>query len=142
MNPDELNLIQASKVYAVANTPLFVVRKLQEDPSVQTLGRESSGEDILRFLEVVTRARPENPVEAVTPYALLVALWFKPEARYLHDAARIPAPFHPWYSYIADALISTFSPIKHQAITVPGQLSNPSISPASATPTRSIKFSA
>jgi hypothetical protein len=141
MNLNDVNLTPASRAYAIANTPLFVVRKLQEDPSVQTLGRECPGEDILASLQAATLARPENPVEAVKPYALLVALWFKPELGYLQEAARIRAQFHPWFGYIAEALISTFSPIQSRVIAVPGQLSAPTISPASTASVNRIKLS-
>lgn len=125
MNPDDFDLTEAASVYAVSNTPLFLVRKLQADPAVRALGDGCSGEEIVEALRVAVTTEPQDAQEAVRPYVYLVALWYKPELEHLLEARRIAAPQYLWFAYIASVLIQTFSPVQKQLITVPGQLDSP-----------------
>jgi hypothetical protein len=138
MNPSDFDLTGASRVYGVANTPLFLVRKLQADPAVRALGERCAGQEIIAALRQVLCAEPMNPVDAVRPYAFLVALWFKPEIEHLKEAARLQGGSFTWYSLIAEALLSTFSPIHTQVVQVPGCLPSPVVSPTSSAPTKLI----
>lgn len=138
MNVNDLDLSQASHIYGVANTPLFLVRKLQADPAVRAAGETCNAEEILAALRAAVSAEPVNSADAVRPYALLMALWFKPEIGDLKEAAKISAPAYRWFAYIAELLIQTFSPIQRQTIKVPGVLSAPPVSIGSAAPTEII----
>jgi hypothetical protein len=132
MNVNELDLTQAARAYGVANTPPFLVRKLQGDPAVRQLGATGSAEEILRALRSAASVEPNSAVEAVRPYALLVALWFAPTIDSLQDARKIPATAYRWYDYVAQLLIETFSPVQRETMQVPGLLSAPSISVGSS----------
>jgi hypothetical protein len=68
------------------------------------------------------------------PFALLVALSFKPTIEHLQQASGITAEIYPWYSYIAQALLLAFSPVQQSVVQVPGTLSNPSVSTNSESP--------
>jgi hypothetical protein len=139
MNPDSFDLNAAARVYGIANTPPFLVRKLQVDPVVRETSEKCSAEEILDALrsavEKDAMREPMTPVEAVRPYAYLVALWFKPEISHLREAAKIPASSYRWFDTIAELCIETFSPIGNQSVNVPGALSSSTISVAASAPT-------
>jgi hypothetical protein len=135
MNPRNFDLSQAAYVYGLANTPLFLARKLQTDPSVRAISVACTGQEILEELKVVLNADPASTEEAVRPYAYLVALSFKPEGDHLQEAARLQTSIHQWYSYIAETLVATYSPVQTQLIEVPGALSAPSVSQEQSVPT-------
>ena len=135
MNTADLDLKQAAKIYGIANTPLFLIRKLQDDVSVRAISAAYSGPEIVGALRSMVAVEPCDPVEAVRPYALLVALWFKPEIDDLREAAEFETSIYSWYSYIAEVLLTKFSPVHDQVIEVPGQLSTPTASIESSSPT-------
>jgi len=132
MSPMDFDLTQASRIYSIANTPLFLVRKLQDDPSVRAISDACPGEQIVEMIRAIVAAEPANALEAVRPYAFLVALWFKPEIEHLQEAAKFKTPVYGWYEYIAGALRESFSPVQRQVIEVPGQLSAPPVFAGSA----------
>jgi hypothetical protein len=132
MNPDNFDLNAAARVYGIANTPPFLMRKLQVDPVVREISEKCSPEEILDALrsavEKDAMREPMTPVDAVRPYAYLVALWFKPEVAHLREAAKILAPSYRWFDTIAELCIQTFSPIGNQSVNVAGVLSSSVIS--------------
>ncbi len=130
----DFDMTPASRIYGISNTPLFLIRKLQMDPTVKELSDSLSGEQIVEAIRVAVSKEPENPVEAVLPYALLVALWFKPKVEYLQQAATFGASAYSWFHFIAEVLIEKFSPIQRQMIQVPGQLSAAAINITSSAP--------
>lgn len=135
-NPNDWGFAEAAQVYGIANTPLFLLRKLQADAEVRAIGEECSGELILDALRAAIAIDPETPIEAVRPYALLVALWFKPTLEHLREAARFSPKDGPWrwFDYLAAALIETFSPVESQIIRVPASIGAPAPRIQSATP--------
>lgn len=139
MKPNDFDLKQASKIYGIANTPPFLVRKLQDDVVVREISEKCSAQEILDALRLSVgmdpMKEPMTPIEAVRPYAYLVALWFKPEAEHLQEAARIAAPSYRWFETIADMLLQTFSHIQTQSFDVPGLIQTPGISMDTSTPT-------
>ena len=72
-SPREEDLTNAARVFAVANTLLFLVRKLRFDPLVQELGRRFSGTELLDALRSSVAEDPKNLEGAVRPYVYLVA---------------------------------------------------------------------
>lgn len=128
MNPNEADLSHASYVYGIANTPLFLVRKLQDDPTIRALGAECPGEQLVDALRLIEAREPATALEAVRPYAFLVALWFNPKIDYLREASNIQIPAYRWYAYIAQVLLETFSPVQRQSLEVAGELRAPVIS--------------
>jgi len=128
MNPNDFDLTEASRSYGVANTPPFLVRKLQADPVVRAISEKCSPLEILDAIRSTVSAEAESPLEAVRPYAFLTALWFKPEIEHLQEAAKIDAPTCRWFVHVASILLETFSPVQGGIIEVPGQLASPSVS--------------
>lgn len=128
MNINDLDLTQASRIYGISNTPLFLVRKLQQDPSIQVISEKYSGAEIVDALRQFTQREPQNSVEAVVPYALLVALFFKPNVKHLQEASKIEAAAYSWYHYISEALLLNYSPTAQNIVQVPGSFSDQSLS--------------
>jgi hypothetical protein len=128
MNPNNFDLSQATLIYGVSNTPLFLLRKLQSDPVVRAISDTCSGAEILEAIRVSLLEEPRSPLEAVQPYAYLLALWFKPEIRHLQEASKIPAPHANWYPYMAEVLTETFSKVQTLTLQPPGQLPAPVVS--------------
>jgi hypothetical protein len=127
----EIDLTQACEAFAIANTPLFLVRKLQADPAVHATSQRFSGQQLLDGLREVLREEPKGIIDSVRPYALLVALSLQGDIEHLRAASQISAKGWDWFEYIAAFLVETFSPITTEIIRVPGELEAPSISYAS-----------
>lgn len=127
-SPNEVDLNQACQYYSIANTPLFLVRKLQADPCVHALRDNFSGQQILDALRAGLAVGPNSTAEAVRPYAFLVALSLLPEIEPLRIASELPAKNWDWYEYVAAILVETFSPINAEMIRIPSELVAPTIS--------------
>ena len=59
-SPRDVDLTNAQKVFAIANTPLFLVRKLLSDPVVLELSRRFSGTELLDALRSSASEQPDE----------------------------------------------------------------------------------
>src|SRR5882724_11742419 len=97
----EVDFSQASHAYAVANTPLFLIRKLQQDPVVHEVSRSFSGEEILEELRRAVEHEPRGLVEYVRPYVYLAALSRQQQGVYLKTAGQLTnAAKWDWFEYM------------------------------------------
>jgi hypothetical protein len=130
----DANLNVAAGALVVANTPLYLIRKLRSDASVQGLSREFNGQALRDALRLTASTRPVDHVSAVKPYAFLVALAMKPSGDELRDSMNIVAhPAYEWFDFIRRALVENTSGINLVNIIVPPSLNLPlfqSTSPA------------
>lgn len=138
--PSEIDLNQACEAFAIANTPLFLVRKLQADPAVHAARDRFSGQQLFDILLEALRDEPKSIIDSVRPYALLVALSLQGDIEHLRAASQVSAKGWDWFEYIAAFLVETFSPITTEIIRVPGELEAPSISYASEAPVQHIEL--
>ena len=125
----DIDLKQACRAFAVANTPLFLLRKLRQDSSVMEISRSFSPEAILKAIDVIFSQAPETLYDHVAPYAYLVALSKLSDGVHLRNALALRAPEQwNWFDYIRNVLIETYSPISHTTLWVPGkvEIANPS----------------
>jgi hypothetical protein len=119
----DVDLKQACRAFAVANTPLFLIRKLRQDTTVREISKSFSGEEILNRMKDLMARAPETIFDHAAPYAYLVALSLKEDDEFLRKAVTIPAPAHwIWFDYVANVLVRTYSPTAQTDIRVPGQL--------------------
>lgn len=118
-SPNDIDLEEAALTYSVANTPLYLVRKLRSDPAVSEIASRYSGEQILLALQESVVDDPLSPQQSVRPYAYLVALSFKSSLEDLRTASEIIAPHWDWYHYVAEYLIQNYHPILIQSISSP-----------------------
>ncbi len=123
----DADLTQAAQAYAVANTPLFLIRKLNEDASVNQMS-SLPGNELFHALELAIGQRPESLIDYVRPYAYLVALSKQPQVSYLRDVTKISKINDwDWLSYIAEVLLQTYAPttfIKTQPMVKPSLPAN------------------
>jgi hypothetical protein len=116
----EFNLDQAALAYAVANTPLFLLRKLREDPLTREISSSFSGDTLFTELQNALKHRPESLQDYVRPYVYLVALSMKQEDRWLRDAVRIPSvESWNWFRYLQHVLLETYVPTETGTINIP-----------------------
>jgi hypothetical protein len=102
-----LNLSQAQRDYAVANTPFFLLQKLRSNPAVQLWASHSDADQILRAMQRTLARTPKTLKDFVKPYAMLAALSMKGNAGAIRRATTLNASHHMWYKYLADALDQT-----------------------------------
>lgn len=117
--PDDIDTLGAEGSFAVANTPLFLLRKLRGDPAVIELARNFSASDILRALKKSIRKRPHSLSDSVRPYVYLIALSIVGDAAELKEASTLAAPDADWFSYLANFIFVTHRPTTYTKITVP-----------------------
>jgi hypothetical protein len=131
----DIDLRHACRAYAIANTPLFLLRKLRDDESIREISRAISGEEILNHIKKVLECEPKDLYEQVIPYALLVALSQKSDDKYLRMSLDIrAAPTWRWFDYIRGVLIETYSSTSESIIWLPGQGNPQTILPTSRIP--------
>jgi hypothetical protein len=135
---DRVDLKQACRYFAVANTPLFLVRKLRSDPTVFDVSRSFSSEEIVGHIRDIMSRDPETVFDHAAPYAFLVALSLKPDDRGLKLTMTVPVSEKwGWFGYIRDVLLETYIPVAQSSIWVPGQVvvrRVPQSQPSNATP--------
>jgi hypothetical protein len=112
---DRFDFATAISALAVANTPLFLLQKLQENPLVHAIATQLTAEEMLDELKKSVQQKPETLEEAVIPYVLLVAISLNLQAAYLRKTLSIdPAYDDDWYKFIRSALLQTYQPTSRQ----------------------------
>lgn len=130
-----LKLRQAESDFSVANSPLFLLRKLRVDPAVLDIATHASGETIFGALRKSLSKKPETIGHLVRPYVYLVALSMKPDLSYLHKAAVLNTPNHKWFGYLAKVLIDTYRSTSNATIVVAASPSSTATSTSVSTAT-------
>jgi hypothetical protein len=133
-----LDLADAEMALAVANTPLFLLRKLRSDSSVQSISRAKSVAEILDALIFQLKRQPENLTQEVEPYVYLVALSMKRDLPSLKQAANMDAPHTKWFRYLAEVLVDEYKPTLRENIEPTSQVDWAVSSSASSLPTRKL----
>lgn len=111
--------MEAEAAYAIANAPMFLVRKLGADSAASQIESEFSAEDILKAIEDAVKRKPKSVRDAVLPYVLAVALSKKSDASFLHKATKIKAPSHEWFDYVVHVLEKTYQSTSSLIVKVP-----------------------
>lgn len=118
MNLHEYDLANASKSYLLANTPLFLLVRLQDDPVVHDLAKRFSSTELLENLKSSLQAHPNTLEEVVWPYVLMTAIFLSGNFVDLQEAAGLPASNFRWYSWIAAALVANSSPLNRTVVEI------------------------
>jgi hypothetical protein len=137
MTLNDVDLTEAVRSLATANTPLFLIRRLKIDAAIRSISEGVSDDEILNGLRVVLDVGPTNPLNTVRPYAYLAALWMKPRPDALRAAVAMNANRWFWYQFMASYLMETYSPISTQTVLAPNR-TVPLAVPASAIPASKI----
>ena len=125
---DIIDLTKSAQSYAVANTPLFLLRKLREDSGIYEYARKRSGQDILSDLRSAMAEPPKEIFDYVRPYAYLVALSLKHDADYLGRIADVTEAQRwawDWFEYLHHVLLQTSIPTAVQQSRMPPSSEKP-----------------
>ena len=125
MTPILLNWRELERVYAVANTPGYIVRHYRADETVQRLARSHSATELLEIADrTLSRSKSGRKVRDVTTaYAALVALTFKnPDLKVATAAASLPLQ---WASSIVGSWIRDAVPTETITLKVPQKIEPP-----------------
>jgi hypothetical protein len=109
---------QAETALSVANTPLFLLRKLRSDAVVVEIARDLHDEELLNALRTAAQHEPTNIRESVLPYVYLVAVALKGKRALLEQAANVDAPHAKWFKYISSFLLQSFVPTSRKTISI------------------------
>lgn len=92
----------ARESYAVANTPLFLLRKLRNDPNILEFSKTHNSDKLVKKIRSSLLRRPKNLDAAVRPYAYLAALLLKGDVVPIQKIGEndINNEYYPWFSYI------------------------------------------
>lgn len=125
----DADLAGPMEVFAVANTPLFLIRKLRQEPVVSDIARSFSGKEILGALQDALEREQTELQDIVAPYVYVVALSFEIADQYLNEAAKLPnLKKWDWLEYILQVLAESYTPTTRQPIVISGEALRPQIS--------------
>jgi hypothetical protein len=122
-----VDLTEAEMSFAVANTPLFLVRKLRSDAAVKAVSNFES-EEIFADLESALKSEPKSVSERVLPYVLLTALSQKRDFLFLQKSAKLSSEHYRWFSYICKYFIDGHRSTTQQVFHAPAAQVGPVIS--------------
>lgn len=97
-------------VYAVANTPLYLLERLREDAEVQAFARRSDGPTLFGLMSSALETPPCTLQQAVLPYVYLICLALKNDILQLQRARALSSDGYKWFSYLVDIVNSTSTP--------------------------------
>lgn len=97
----------AQSDFLVANSPLFLLRKLRENPVVQDMAQRALGDTLLSQLKSTLSRKPKKISNAVKPYAYLVALSLQADPKRIEMATKFNSPYHAWYDYLARLIFNS-----------------------------------
>lgn len=80
MSFPDLNIEALSRIYAVSNTPSYLVRNFKLDPTVQRIAQEVDRKELLDFVYTIDRERSTDLPNLVKAYAALVAATMRPDS--------------------------------------------------------------
>jgi hypothetical protein len=116
----DIDLSNAYRVYAISNTPIFLIKQLKADAATNEIARNFSGEQIISALRDLVGTEPTDSLDFVRPYVYLVSLSKISDIQYLRAAANIEGTaVWDWFRYIQQYLLETYSPVITEKIESP-----------------------
>jgi hypothetical protein len=102
-----ITLDEAQAAVAIANTPIFLARRLRENPALRRAHTMHGAEKIFAALHTVSPIKPADLAAATEVYFYLVALSLDDDKSWLRRASTLPAPHIKWFSEVAEYLADT-----------------------------------
>lgn len=121
-NLNDIDLKRAEAAYAVANTPMFLIRKLRSDRTVQTIADRCSAADLYTALRSSLEKKPETLSDVVKPYAYAVALFQKGAISYLRKAKELRFEQFNWFGQVVESLLKMHMPTSVEVVNFPRPL--------------------
>jgi hypothetical protein len=107
---EPVDLRDAELAVAIANTPLFLARRLYENPAVKRALDVHGAEKIFNALRSIIERKPQTLNQATEAYFYLAALSFSEDLSWLRKASKFNAHYIKWFKGISEYLISTARP--------------------------------
>jgi hypothetical protein len=119
--PSHISTEGAELAYVVANTPLYLIKRLQADPGVRLVSQSMQANELAAEYRSAVTQSPTNIRELITPYICLVALSMKDDISPLREETAIanPLPDYRWIERIRQLLIERYRPVSRSVINVP-----------------------
>jgi hypothetical protein len=139
---EEIDLSEAVRMYAISNTPIFLMKRLKADSATAEISRNFSGDQILAALRGLVDSPPANSSDYVRPYVYLVALSQLHEIRFLRAAVDIKGHEKwDWYEYIGRVLLDTYLPVTVTTVVVQTAPVSPRVQDTAAVNFEVLEFS-
>jgi hypothetical protein len=97
-----LNESQLARIYLVANTPSYLLRKFRADPSVFELSKRNTVDDLVSFAANIPNSDKRTLKDVVFAYAAIVALTFKNRQEVAEKGAHVSFEHLDWARRILD----------------------------------------
>lgn len=102
---EAINLNAAKTHFALANVPMYIARKLREDPAILKIALENSADVLLDEFARRVANEPTNLREQVYPFALAVAAALKQDAFALKQMDALDTGLFGWLPEMIEGLI-------------------------------------
>ncbi len=113
----DAELQEAISSLAVANTPLFLMRKLRADEAVIQAAKSNTAEELIAAIKYEASKPAESAADYVRPYAYLVALSMSSDLRNLDRVAEFgDLQGWDWFDYIRRVLRDTTIPTENSFV--------------------------
>jgi hypothetical protein len=120
INTDVTAFTGVYRDYAIANTPLFFLRKLKQSEIPADIARTYNAEEILETLRASLQADPLTRTDYVSPYVFLMALARNPDGKYLKSVEHLAGQERfDWFKYLWQVLMESYSPVIVTSLDVP-----------------------
>jgi hypothetical protein len=119
----QLDFPVAEKIFAVSNTPSFLLRKLRDENSVRVLAETFTPKQLITELKRTATKKPRSLGDTTRPYVILVALSWYSDREPLKSAMEIETPHFPWFETIGKDLLNRHSPVTYTKIEIPPRIS-------------------
>ena len=117
-----VDLDSAEEALAIANTSLFLLRKLRADEAPEIISAAYSPTAIFAALCGRMAKKPRTLRDAVAPFVYAVALARQGQLQLLHKALQVPASEYDWLPYLIGVLIETTPSTTTTTIQAPVRL--------------------
>jgi hypothetical protein len=124
---EPITMAEAETAVAVANTPIFLARRLRENQAVRRALQLHGPAKIFAALESIAPRKPYSLTDATKVYFYLVALSFDMDLLWLQRARKLAVPHIKWFSEVGDFLASGTVSTTKSSITAPAIISTPHI---------------
>lgn len=102
---EPINLNVAKTSFALANVPMYIARRLREDPAIVDIAVDNSSDDLVAaFMEHIENP-PSSLREQVYPFALAVALAIRQDVKALRHILGAELKDFRWLREMIEGLI-------------------------------------
>ena len=120
---EDVDVESAEAIFAIANTPLFLLKNLKRDIAVEAISEQFHPKQIYDGMAALLKIQPTSLEALVRPYVYLVALYQMEDAKFVDKASNLPASHHKWFNYISQTLNNELQPTSTSHIRFPASVS-------------------